>query len=73
MRKVNAEYWDGTKRCFVNGWFHQWSITYEPAGLGPGHRAIALVEGIESGQIRECIADTVVFIDMPNGGQYESA
>jgi hypothetical protein len=71
MREVGALYWNGTERKFISGWFHGFVADFEEFESGPGNTTVALVEGIETGKVRKCLPETVVFIRKPNGDLYE--
>lgn len=63
MRPCKATYYDKGDMIDIEGRFHRWATTYEEFESGPGLYPIALIEEPD-GQMRECIATSVKFIDV---------
>ena len=63
MRPCKATYYDKGEKVDIEGRFHRWATNYEEFESGPGLYPVALVEE-PSGQIRECIANSVKFEDV---------
>jgi hypothetical protein len=63
MRPCKATYYDKGDRIDIEGRFHRWATNYEEFESGPGLYPVALVEE-PSGQVRECIANSVKFEDV---------
>ena len=63
MRPCKATYYDKGDKIDIEGRFHRWATNYEEFESGPGLFPVALIEEPD-GQMRECIATSVKFIDV---------